>query len=229
MKYDFKRSIALMLALVLSSVMVTAIAESALMDMMANTGTTQVFTSDAIPKEALNSILKAGVATNDPGNQQPWYFAAITNQDVMNELNKLMLAGIAADRALESSEAEETTENEAQENNPSAESLFGNAPAAIILFENLDTDSVNIDFDLGLACQNMAIAAKTLGYGTKIVTPDAAAMNGENHDAICQLLGVNESLCGASILLIGSEDSEASKSAAVAENRNIDEKSVFVE
>ena len=60
-------------------------AESAV-DTILTTGTTQAFSSEAVPEEDIRTILQAGVSTASAINQQPWYFVAITNQDVMKEI-----------------------------------------------------------------------------------------------------------------------------------------------
>ncbi|MCF0231071.1 MAG: nitroreductase family protein [Enterococcus sp.] len=72
--------------------------------------------------------------------------------------------------------------------------------------KNTATKSPNADFDCGLACQNMVIAANALGYGVKIVSSTANALNGENHDALCEKLGVDPALTAVAVLLIGYQD-----------------------
>ena len=74
--------IALVLALLASS---AASADSAV-DTIMNVGTTQAFSDEAVSAEDLTAILRAGLAAPSAINQQPWYFVAITNKDVMAEL-----------------------------------------------------------------------------------------------------------------------------------------------
>ena len=49
-------------------------------------GTTQAFSDEAVPEEDIRTILQAGLAAESAINQQPWFFVAVTDKDVMNEL-----------------------------------------------------------------------------------------------------------------------------------------------
>ena len=62
------------------------------------------------------------------------------------------------------------------------------------------------ELDAGLACQNMSVAARLLGYGTKIISSPTMALNGEKQAEYRQLLGIPENQSAAAILLVGRED-----------------------
>ena len=59
---------------------------SSVIDTILNVGTTQAFVDEAVPVEDLKTILQAGLSAASAINQQPWYFVAVTNQEVMNEI-----------------------------------------------------------------------------------------------------------------------------------------------
>ena len=63
----------------------TACADSAV-DVIMNTGTTQAFTDEAVPSADLETILRAGLSTESAINQQPWFFVAVTNPEMMQEI-----------------------------------------------------------------------------------------------------------------------------------------------
>ena len=71
-----------------------AFADSAV-DVIMNTGTTQAFTDEAVPTADLETILKAGLSTESAINQQPWFFVAVTNQDVMKEIGGSGMGGFS--------------------------------------------------------------------------------------------------------------------------------------
>lgn len=54
-----------------------------------NAGTTQAFKEDAISEEDINAILMAGLNATSAINQQPWYFAVVTNKTVMEEISMI--------------------------------------------------------------------------------------------------------------------------------------------
>ena len=97
---------------------------------------------------------------------------------------------------------------------------------AIIIYMNTNTASPDPSFDCGQACQNMVIAASALGYGTKIISSPTMTLNGANHDALCQKLGVDPALTALAVLLIGKPDVDAASSASV--RNSMDEKVSFV-
>lgn len=99
----------------------------------------------------------------------------------------------------------------------SAKAALGDSPAAIIIYKNEGTPSPDASFDCGLACQNMVIAANALGYGTKIVSSPTMALNGDNHDALCEKLGVDASYQAVAVLLLGktAEDADGATGASV--------------
>lgn len=75
------------------------------------------------------------------------------------------------------------------------------APLAIVI-----SCSDGSEFDAGLACQNMSVAAQLLGYGTKIISSLTMALNGANQAEYRELLGIPENLSATAILLIGKAD-----------------------
>ena len=89
-----------------------------------------------------------------------------------------------------------------------AKAALGDSPVAVIVYMNESTSSPNPSFDCGLACENMFIAAKALGYGAKIISSPTMQLNGENHDALCEKLGVDRSYTAVAVLLIGHESEE---------------------
>ena len=195
----------------------SAMADTAV-DTIMNVGTTQAFTDEAIPKEDLETILRAGLAAASAINQQPWYFVAVTNQDVMKEISGSG-AGFASpagaqgkpdDGAGPSSGAPAGEGFGSSEGAPAApmaaggaKAGLGDSPAAIIIYRNDASKSPNADFDCGLAAQNMVIAAASLGYGVKVVSSPTMTLNGASHDALCEKLGVDPSFQAVAVLLIG--------------------------
>ena len=102
-----------------------------------------------------------------------------------------------------------------------AKAGLGDSPVAIIIYMNTNSMSPDPNFDCGLCCQNMVIAANALGYGTKIVTAPTGTLNGARHDEICNLLGVDTSLKAVGVLLIGYPDVDAESSASVRETVDV--------
>ena len=200
-------------------------------DVILTVGTTQAFTDEAVPEEDLTKILEAGLAAPSAINQQPWYFAAVTNPDIIREISGSGAAEAPAAAPADSDEGPSSgmpagdfegssgapAEMPEGDFGPSeggssgasagtSKAGFGDSPAAIIIYRNGNSMSPNADFDCGLAAQNMVIAAASLGYGVKIISSPTGTLNGADHDAICERLGVDPSLQAVAVLLIGRTD-----------------------
>ena len=230
----------LVLLVFITSLCGSAFAESAA-DIILRTGTTQAFASDSVPDEDIQTILQAGVSTASAINQQPWFFVAITNQDLMKEIGGSGMSfgsrpesepegfGTPPEGAMpEGFSAPPEGGKPDGENMPSMPSMpaggsggakasLGDSPLAIIVYKNTASKSPSPDYDCGLATQNMVIAASSLGYGVKIVSSPTMSLNGENHDQICEKLGVDTSLQAVAVLLIGkpAESTDAVSGASV--------------
>lgn len=245
------------LALFISLTLFCAIALSACAQTTVNTilsaGTTQAFKADAIPENDLNTILQAGLSATSAMNQQPWHFVVITNQDVMDEIAGSMSMGGApggmpanmsagAPAPAEGANAPKGMPADAPEKNVNApegmpkmpastgaKAALGDSPAAIVIYMNEGTSSSNASFDCGLATQNMVIAANALGYGTKIVSSPTMALNGTNHDALCEKLGVDSTYNAVTVLLLGYTDTEVDGASGASTRNTIEEKVSFIQ
>ena len=241
-----KRIAALVLALVLMGTMMTGAMAEGTVDVIMQTGTTQAFTDEAVSEADLTAILQAGLVATSAINQQPWYFVAVTNPEVMAELGGGMSfggkapEGMTPPAGMTPPEGAEMPANmpgnmpeggmpampAAPAGGSGAKAAMGDSPVAIIIYMNENTASPDPSFDCGLACQNMVIAASALGYGTKIISSPTMTLNGENHDALCEKLGVDPALKAVAVLLVGKTDVDATASASV---RNaLEEKVSFV-
>ena len=216
-----------------------------LTDILTDSRTAQSFTDEAVSEDDLNLILKAGLAATSAINQQPWYFVAVTNQDVIAEIKGSaggmgvfgggaptgnFPGGSKPEGGFPGGNKPEGAPDGAKpEGNfappaggfggGAAKAGLGDSPVAIIIYMNENTSSPNASFDCGLACENMFIAAKALGYGAKIVSSPTMQLNGANHDALCEKLGIDKAYTAVAVLLIGHE-AQAVDGATSASVRN---------
>ena len=236
--------IILVLMLMLAS---TAYADSAI-DVIMNTGTTQAFTDEAVSAEDLETILRAGLSTESAINQQPWFFVAVTNQDVMKEISGsgMGFAPPAGEKpegfpegkpeGVPEGMPEGMPEGASKGDMPAppmggggAKASLGDSPAAIIIYKSGESKSPDASFDCGLATQNMLIAASSLGYGVKIVSSPTRTLNGENHDALCEKLGVDLSMQAVAVLLIGKADSGVDATSSATTRESLESKSSMIQ
>ena len=240
----FCKRMILSLILVLCLTVGAASAES-LTSILVDSRTTQSFTDEAVSDEDLNLILQAGLAATSAINQQPWYFVAVSNQEIIAEIQASgggFGGGAAPAGDFGASDGNAAPQGDAGASDggqapqgdfaPSqggtaaagAKAGLGDSPVAIIIYMNENTSSPNASFDCGLACQNMFIAAKALGYGAKIVSSPTMQLNGANHDALCEKLGVDKAYSCVAVLLIGREAGAVDGATSASVRNSIEEK-----
>ena len=246
MNSKLRKIVSLVLAIVLAACSASAFAEDAIQTIL-NAKTTQAFTQEPVSDEDLNAILSAGTSATSAINQQPWFFAVVTDQEIMDEIAGAGFGGMPAGGKPEGMPAgamppEGASSPEGMPEMPgggmpqgvpgagsgAAKAALGDSPAAIIIYMNEGTASPNASFDCGLACQNMVIAANALGYGTKIISSPTMSLNGENHNALCEKLGVDPSLSAVAVLLIGMADAEVDGATGATTRSALEEKVSFV-
>ena len=213
-------------------------------------GTTQAFSDQPVPENDLNTILQAGLAAPSAINQQPWFFAVITNPDIVNEITNIGGAASAPAEDASAGESADTDSASAGESagtdsasagesagsdgasagapGGSSKAGFGNSPVTIIIYKNSGSLSPNADFDCGLAVQNMYIAAASLGYGVKIISSPTGTLNGTNHDAICEKLGVDSSMEAVAVLQLGYPDTSSDAVSGASVRESLETKTVII-
>ncbi|MBQ8962578.1 MAG: nitroreductase family protein [Clostridia bacterium] len=190
--------------------------------------TTQSFTDEQVSDEDLELILEAGLAATSAINQQPWYFVVVTNREAVDEIKRS--AGGFTPPSGDKASADEIPAQPQGGDMPggSAKAGLGDSPVAVIIYMNGDTASPNASFDCGLACENMFIAAKALGYGSKIVSSPTLQLNGDDHDALCAKLGVDKTYTAVAVLLIGHEEHSVDSTSGASVRNTIEEKVSFM-
>ena len=243
----FKKLMILAMAVML--LVTSSAAAETVVDTIMNVGTTQAFTDEAVSIEDLKTIMQAGLSAASAINQQPWYFAAVTNPEVMAEIAGSGMGGgtgftppagaqgmpegasgmPAGAPGNGSFPAAPSSAGGASAASGSAKAGLGDSPAAIIIYRNDASKSPNADFDCGLAAQNMVIAASALGYGVKIVSSPTMTLNGTNHDALCEKLGVDPSMQAVAVLLIGHADSTVDATSSATTRETLETKTSIIE
>ena len=242
-----KRLTAILMLISLCLSTVAACAESETIQVIMNARTTQAFSDAAVKEEDLQAILQSGLAATSAINQQPWYFVAITNPDVMEEISGnsamggipagmtppegvTMPAGMTPPAGMNAPGGEDfgSSAPSMPSASGSAKAALGDSPVAIVIYMNEATMSPNASFDCGLATQNMVIAAASLGYGTKIISSPTMVLNGENHDALCEKLGVDKAYTAVAVLLIGQPEVQPDSTTSASVRNAVEEKVSFV-
>ena len=135
------------------------------------------FDGRPIEREKLDAIMKAAVQSPSAMNRQPWEFVAIIDKAMIEEMDKAAMDVLAA-------REDKSFYNRMMERGGS---VFYNASAMIFVIKkkmaNWDT------FDCGIATQNIALAAHSLGKKVAFLHwpySAASSMQSELYDLCCQ-------------------------------------------
>ncbi len=168
-----------------------------ILSILNETRTTQYFSTDSVSTENMTAILEAGRNASSGRNMQSWFFTAILNQKIIKNLAEKMPMSPPPGFK---DKPKETPSQLPPSSKAFPKARFANAPAAIVI-----AGEPNNSFNLGLACENMVIAATALGYGTKIVAGGVNQLNTSDNKS---LLGIPEEMNIEVILIVGKHDTK---------------------
>ena len=118
---------------------------------------------EQITEEQLQALLQAAVEAPSARNLQPWHFTVVQDAAVLAEVNAEATAILGREG-----------------------DIFYAAPTAI--FISADRESSWGKLDSGIAVQNIALAAQSMGLGSVILGLPAAAFKGPRTDYFSKLL-----------------------------------------
>ncbi|MDR1602708.1 MAG: nitroreductase family protein [Tannerella sp.] len=132
-------------------------------------------TEKTVPRETLDTIVRAGMAAASAVNLQPWQFIVIDDRTVMDSL----AAGL-----------------------PYAKMLY-HAPAAIVVCGDSDVKAGDLafwEFDCSLASGNILLAVEAMGLGAvwTAVHPDAARIS-----AVRNILNLPDNIIPLNVIPVG--------------------------
>jgi len=103
-----------------------------------------------IPEEHLHQIIECGIYAPSSRNKQDWHLTVITNKEKIEEIDKMAVEGMSRFGI----EIDKDS------------SVFYHAPCVIILSSKIGGFS---EVNIGCVIENIALAAKSLGYGSCII------------------------------------------------------------
>lgn len=126
----------------------------------------RAYSADPLTQEQLDAILKAAMESPSARNVQLWHFSVVRKPEILKEIN------------------EEARKNIGGPDLPP--DIFYATPTVIFL--SCDAETRWGRLDCGIAVQNIALAAHSLGLGSVILGLPDAAFTGSKKDYFNQLL-----------------------------------------
>jgi len=137
------------------------------------------FKSTPLTEEQVESLVKAALAAPSAMNLQPWHVIMVTDKAFVDELDAEGMRILA--------DAEDKSGYERMMSRGGK--LFYNAPClAVVLSDGSSWGTL----DCGILCQNVTLAAESMGLGTCIVGMAGIPINGPKGDEYKKRLGFPE-------------------------------------
>ena len=163
---------------------------------------------EQIGDKELEGIMEAAIYAPSAMNQQKWHFAVIQNRELLDKM-----AQTAREKLLKSSIP--FLAERAKDPNLN---IFHNAPTLVII--TADEKAGFIDLDCGMAAENIALAAESLGINSCILGMPGTIFNSEKADEIKQELRIPEGYRFVIAVALGYRDMD-SPSAPPKKKENI--------
>ena len=136
----------------------------------------RAYKAEPVTKEQMDALLQAAVEAPSAVNRQPWHFTVVRNQALLDEINR------AVWEQMMKRSPEKRSPRFADQNFH----VFYHAPAVIFISGMPDNHYTPIDG--GIAVENIALAAESLGLGSVILGMPRDAFLGEKADAFRKAL-----------------------------------------
>ncbi len=132
-----------------------------------------------LTKEQLDAITRAALQSPSATNRQPWHFSVVQDAALIQRIHDAAAkVALKRDRSQRSPRYDDDTFQ-----------VFYYAPTIIILSSE---DTHYAPIDCGIAVQNIALAAESLGLGSVILGLPRDAFAGEDREALEKELGFPE-------------------------------------
>ncbi len=149
------------------------------------------YTGEPLPKEALEAIALAAVEAPSAVNRQGWRVIVVTNPGLLREMEE---EGLRVLRAMPDPSAFLRIQSRGGV-------LFYHAPCIVFIAVDA-SDRMTSAMDCGIVCENIALAATSLGLGNVICGLAGLIFSGEKADYFKKRLGFPEGFeFGCSVLL----------------------------
>ena len=145
--------------------------------------TIRSYTAEALSRQEIQELIDNAILAPTGMNLQPWAFNVVTNQDVMDRVNAIVVG------MLRSPEVQRHMTNARMKEIVSAPgfNIFHGAPALIVIAG--DTTVPGATYDCQLAAQNLFLAAHAKGLGTCYM---GFLQLAADHREVRKLLGIAE-------------------------------------
>ncbi|MBE6760193.1 MAG: nitroreductase family protein [Ruminococcaceae bacterium] len=154
----------------------------------------RAYKPDPLTEEQLRVLEECALASPTAVNAQSWHFTFVTDTGIIDDVDHAVMEAFAANGDTATVERVKSRGG----------TVFYKAPLAV--FISCDRDSKWGEVDAGIAVENLALAAHSLGLGSVIIGMCAAAFKGAEAERLEKLLKFPENHRFAIAIAIGAPD-----------------------
>ncbi len=143
---------------------------NAVLDTIAARRSHRAYQDTPVSQEHIDLMLKAFLESPSAVNKQPWHISVVRNQQLLDDMNAAIRAEVMKRTAADRSPRFENNKFH----------VFYHAP--LVFFLSADPTWRYAALDSGIAVQNIALAAESLGLGSVILGMPRDAFAGEKAD-----------------------------------------------
>lgn len=136
------------------------------------------FTAEGLTGEELELLERVALASPTGMNAQPWQFHFVTAQPVIRQISEATLDTF---RQMGNTEVIERMKSR-------HESIFYGAPLVVVITMPKDASGV----DAGIAVENLAVAAQSMGLGSCIIGLAGVAFSGPHGEESAKAIGMEK-------------------------------------
>lgn len=131
---------------------------------------TRGFNDVQLTEEQLQALIDAALASPTARNTQMWHFSFVQNKEVLDELRAHMAQ---------------------QFEKPDFDVFYG-APTVVVISRQIEGKTRFADIDCGIACENIVLAAHSMGLGSVIIGMVMDAFMSEKGEHFNKAVGIPE-------------------------------------
>jgi nitroreductase len=148
------------------------------------------FLPEPLTQYELETLRQVALASPSAMDRQPWHFHFITSQDVIRQLSEAALDTFRR-------EGDQATLDRMAARHPS---IFYGAPLLVVISTGQNNPA---RLDVGIAAENLAIAAQSMGLGSCLIGLVDAAFRGAQTSLMANLIKMPEGFRCAFSIAIG--------------------------
>jgi len=144
-------------------------------------------------REKLEAIAMAAIQSPSAMNLQPWKIIVITDKPFIDEMDE---DGVRTLTGRDDKSAYDRVQERGGK-------MFYNAPCMFLIVKPTGTGFFNVDMDCGIVCENISLAAASLGLGSVICGMAGIPFLGTNGDLFTKKAGIPDDWGFGIAVLVG--------------------------